>query len=362
MSSITMRYCEGSSDKVYACRIVPKEDGFVVNVEYGRYGGSLKVETKTSQPLALPEAEKIFNKLVREKKAKGYTESQDGKAYTGTELAGRDTGYRVQLLNPVVTDSELSGLINDPAWVMQEKYDAERRLLILDGCEVTGSNRKGLAVPLALEVVELVQSEIPVFGLTILDVEDFGTTVAPFDILFDGGVDIRHLPYAKRLEHLERLVRNIPQMPTLKNYYSAADKKAELEALRARGAEGVVFKRLDAEYVPGRPASLGDQRKYKFYESATCRVIEQNIGKRSVSFELMDQETGLWHMAGNCTIPPNFGVPAKGAIISVVYLYAYKGGSLYQPSYGGIRRDQDDSDCTIGQLKFKAEPGHALDS
>jgi len=39
----------------------------------------------------------------------------------------------------------------------------------------------------------------------------------------------------------------------------------------------------------------------------------------------------------------------------VRYLYAYPGGSLYQPVYLGKRDDIDADACIIRQLKFKAE-------
>jgi len=42
-------------------------------------------------------------------------------------------------------------------------------------------------------------------------------------------------------------------------------------------------------------------------------------------------------------------------VIEVKYLYAYKGGSLYQPSFISIRDDVLVSNCLISQLKYKSE-------
>jgi bifunctional non-homologous end joining protein LigD len=55
---------------------------------------------------------------------------------------------------------------------------------------------------------------------------------------------------------------------------------------------------------------------------------------------------------GNCTIPPNKEVPAAG-VVEIRYLYAYEGGSLYQPTYIGVRDDLIVADCLITQLKYK---------
>ena len=86
--------------------------------------------------------------------------------------------------------------------------------------------------------------------------------------------------------------------------------------------------------------------------------MEVNSGKRSVKIGLLDSVSGdLVKMisVGNVTIPPNYGIPAVGDIVEVEYLYAYKGGSIYQPVYRGKRTDVDISACILGQLKFKPE-------
>lgn len=55
----------------------------------------------------------------------------------------------------------------------------------------------------------------------------------------------------------------------------------------------------------------------------------------------------------NVTIPPNKQIPAADAVVEIRYLYAYPGGSLYQPVYLGVRDDITAEFCTLAQLKFK---------
>src|ERR1051326_3211157 len=74
---ITLYYREGSSDKVYQASIEPRGESFVVNFAFGRRDSTLQPGTKTSEPVDYDSAKKIYDRLVREKKAKGYTEGPD---------------------------------------------------------------------------------------------------------------------------------------------------------------------------------------------------------------------------------------------------------------------------------------------
>ena len=106
-----------------------------------------------------------------------------------------------------------------------------------------------------------------------------------------------------------------------------------------------------------RPASGGTQLKFKFVESASFIVAAIN-GKRSVALALFDE--GIQVPAGNVTIPPNHPIPQMGTVIEARYLYAHReSGSIYQPVYLGERSDIPAEDCTVDQLKYKAEPAGA---
>jgi len=75
---ITLYYRQGNSDKIYQASLDPKDGGFVVNFAFGRRGSTLQTGTKTSQPLDYAAARKIYDRLVGEKTAKGYTPGEDG--------------------------------------------------------------------------------------------------------------------------------------------------------------------------------------------------------------------------------------------------------------------------------------------
>ena len=98
---ITLYYREGSSDKVYQASIEPQGGGFVVNFAYGRRGTTLQTGTKTSSPVDYDSAKRAYDKLIREKMAKGYTEGPEGTPYQHTNKEDRVTGLMPQLLNPI---------------------------------------------------------------------------------------------------------------------------------------------------------------------------------------------------------------------------------------------------------------------
>jgi len=225
--------------------------------------------------------------------------------------------------------------------------------------EVTGINRKGLAIALPEPVVAAVKNLLD--DHLLLDGELIDDTYISFDLLKSQGSDIRGQSYLSRLTRMVWCLRalkagDLPCVPALRAAETFETPLAKLEAyfdLRRRKREGVVFKRISATYTVGRPASGGDQLKFKFTASASCIVTGVTKGKRSVSLALLDGKKLV--DVGKVTIPPNEEIPRKGSIIEVRYLYAHRGGSLYQPVFAGVRDDVARADCTIGQLKYKSE-------
>lgn len=353
--NINLYYREGSSDKLYHVQLEPVDGGFVVNFQYGRRGSTLQTGTKTPSPLPLDKAKTVYDKLVAEKKAKGYTEGTDGTPYTGTDKAGDVSGLVPQLLNPIDEDT-LQSLLDHPAFLMQEKKNGKRLMIRFTRGEVVGSNRKGLIVAIS-SAIEAGLKELVGGGVAVLDGEAIGDIFYIFDLLELDEEDLRPLGVEERWLRLQDLFGTreggvIRLVPMSRKPWHKRQWFAELEALRV---EGVVFKRWDAPYVPGRPASGGTQLKYKFVENATCLVTGVNGSKRSVGIEVIDRATGKSIRVGNVTIPANHDIPEPNRLVEVRYLYAYPGGSLYQPVYEGPREDKNAADY-LDTLKFLQEP------
>jgi bifunctional non-homologous end joining protein LigD len=347
--STTLYYREGSSDKVYQVSLEPIGDLFVVNFAFGRRGSTLNTGTKKSSPVDYGTGKAIYDKLVREKTAKGYTPGEDGTPYQHTDKEERATGILPQLLNPI-DENAVRRLVHDTEHCMQEKFDGRRVLLRKRNGEITGINRKGLEIGLPSSIIASA-GHLP--GDFILDGECVGDLLHVFDVLEQAGEDLRKVPYKRRLISLTNLLVNVRtvHLELVRTAFQPKEKARMLDQLRQANKEGVVFKHINAPYRPGRPNSGGTQLKHKFYATLSAVVAKVNP-QRSVEIRLLDKEG--WQPAGNVTIPANQKVPSVGAVLEIRYLYAFpESGSLYQPTCLGIRQDVDVRECLASQLKFK---------
>ena len=345
----SLYYREGSSDKEYHVRLEAKDHGFVVNIAYGRRGSTLSTGTKTHSPVYYDAALLIFERLVREKRAKGYTTGSAGTLYQHTEQAAQVSGLFPQLLNPI-EQAEVLQLISDPRWAMQEKLDGKRLILRKQDGRIEGINKKGLVVSVPATVIKTANE---LDGDFVLDGESIGDHLHAFDLLFLNGEDLRAKSYHHRYVLLLNLLASgLPKHIRIVGcFIDPLDKASWLHTFKRQKAEGIVFKQLSAPYTPGRPNSGGSQLKHKFVATLSAVVAKVNT-QRSVQLRLLNHEG--WQIVGNVSIPVNHSIPGVGAIVEVRYLYAYPDGSLFQPVYLGERSDVGVEECVVSQLQFKA--------
>jgi bifunctional non-homologous end joining protein LigD len=351
LENITLYYREGTSDKVYQCSIEPAGERFVVNFAYGRRNSTLNTGTKTNVPVDYDHARRIFDKLVKEKQAKGYAKGESGTPYQAPDTIERFTGILPQLLNSI-DEVEMNRLLQNPAFVMQQKFDGRRMLIRKQDPEFHGINKKGLLISLPETVAKDIQN-LP--GNFILDGECIGDVFHAFDLLTFNNKDLRPNPYHQRLTALMNLLASAQHrfIKYAMTAFTTWEKNRMHQELKAAKQEGVVFKRLNAPYTPDRPNSGGPQLKRKFYATASCVVAKINV-QRSVEVRLLGQDG--WLPCGNVTIPANHKIPGVGQVVEVRYLYAHKeSNALYQPVYQGLRDDVAVGECLLTQLKFKPE-------
>jgi len=362
--SIRLEFIEGSSCKEYRLSIEASGENYDVLAAWGRIGSTLQSGSKASG-VTLATAQKIYDKIVKEKTAKGYiadNAQEAGESNSGSNPSGigsnvvrnidqRDTGLHPQLLVPI-TEDEAEIYITDDRYGGQKKYDGKRLTIKKNGSTVIAANKKGLSVGFPDAIADAVRQSASSF---VVDGEAIGDHLYAFDLLELDGTDFRPLPYTQRFSQLLSLFgeTEADKVVVAKTAIGTFFKRKLMAELKAAHGEGIVFKLLDAPWSAGRPAKGGPAFKCKLYKTVSVIVLKINA-KRSVEVGVTDGDDIV--PVGNVTISPNKDVPPVNSFIEVRYLYAYKGGSLYQPTYLQDRTDElDKSDCSISQLIYKAE-------
>lgn len=345
---ISLYFNHGTSDKEYHVQLQRENDLYLVNFQYGRRGKKLSTGCKTKDAVTWDKANKIYEKLIKNKVSKGYTEGTSGQPFS-SQVTAEHSGMIPQLLNELKTQTELLKFIDDDQFYAQEKYDGERRIAQKNATTTIGINKKGLIVSLHKEIAN------SLLDLCIVDAEQVGDHLYVFDVRSRNDITVENEAYEKRLAILSDLSFG-PNISVINTATTKEEKQALLTDLQATHKEGIIFKRKDHQYKEGRPHSGGDVFKYKFYKTATVQVSAHTVGKRSVQMSM--QSNDQKRVVGKVTIPSNKEIPKVGSFIEVRYLYAYQGGALYQPTYLGERSDQDDTDINDDQLIFKSVSQH----
>ena len=217
--SISLFYTAGGSDKVYEAGIEDVGAGFAVNFRFGRRGSNLAAGTKTRQPVPLEDAEKIFARLIAEKRAKGYTEDAGGKPFGGDadKLADVLPHPRKEIVS-LITMRNFSGA----DFLRQRKYDGELSKLPIGG---------------AVVLAEFMRKPISGHHYTAADREMFarwpGGWWAALTVAEWQGENVLNESTALRWSHLQGLQRAFTPDILL------ADVVSDVQAVMDAGAEGV---------------------------------------------------------------------------------------------------------------------------
>ncbi|WP_280234875.1 ATP-dependent DNA ligase [Nocardia cyriacigeorgica] len=197
-------------------------------------------------------------------------------------IAERSTADLPRGLSPMLaTSGEVTGL--DPnEWVFETKWDGYRLIVEFDHGTATLRSRAGNIVTdrypkiaaLAAELSEhrvVLDGEAVVFdadgiaNLALLQADTRRADLVAFDLLYLDGTSLLRKRYSDRRQVLEALAAAVPALsvpPQLPG--TGAD---ALEASRAEGTEGVVAKRRDSVYLPGkRGHSWVKQRNWRTQE------------------------------------------------------------------------------------------------
>src|ERR1700687_1114518 len=135
--------------------------------------------------------------------------------------------------------------------------------LVLDG-EIVVAAKNGLDVGALQQRIHPADSRVRMLS------EATPAWFIPFDILAEGGADLRKEPLGERRKHLEKLLKGV-KPPIFLTPHTRDHKTAEswFERFEGAGLDGVIAKSWTGAYVPGKRLWV----KIKHQRTADCVVI-----------------------------------------------------------------------------------------
>ena len=239
--------------------------------------------------------------LLEEKRNGGLTFRLDGERAQGVwtlvpaHLDGKEQNWLLLRKDAPANGSDLrpqlasltERLPEGAEWLFEPKWDGYRAIVELDGGEATLTSRNGKDLTerfreVARNVARAVRTPSAVLDGEVCALDENGTArfealqsgsgplvLMAFDLLELDGEPIYERPLRERRELLEGLldpaVRGVRLSPAFE------DGQALLEAARSQGLEGVVAKRADLPYRPGRRTP--EWRKLKLRDEEDFPIV-----------------------------------------------------------------------------------------
>jgi len=357
---VELYFQQGSSDKVYHLQLEGGQEQWSVNAQWGRRGSALQSDTKVNS-VAYAEAKRVYDRILREKTGKGYriaqaTTNGDAPIAIGLPSVKEDSGHAPELLT-TIEEPEALQLVKDESWWFQQKFDGRRLAVQKTDDQYSGINKLGQFIPIDSRLTKSLESvQAQEF---LVDGEITDSRFYLWDILSINGDDLRIQPYEIRYARLGLVFRGVDEtLRVCETAMTPQTKRAFVKTMHDTRAEGFVCKNLNAAYAGGR---AGQHFKCKFVTTASFIVGPKPAsraadGHRSIALYLVQGERQRF--MGTVGVPERYALPRDGQVVEVRYLYCHPGvdGKLIQAKYfGQVRDDVARGDCTVSQLKLKAD-------
>lgn len=365
--SVELYFQQGSSDKVYHLQLESVEEQWSVNAQWGRRGSALQSDTKVSS-VAYAEAKRVYDRIIREKTGKGYriaqaTTNGNTPISVGLPSLKEHSGHAPELLTPI-EEPEALHLVQDASWWFQQKFDGRRLAVQKTDGQFSGINKLGQLIPIDSRLTQSLESvQAQAF---LVDGEITDSRFHLWDLLNINGTDLRIQPYEIRYARLGLVFRGVDEtLRVCETAMTPKAKRAFVKAMHESHAEGFVCKNRNAAYAGGR---AGQHFKCKFVTTSSFIVGPKPApkaadGHRSIGLYLLE-ETRQRFM-GTVGVPERYSLPRDGQVVEIRYLYCHPGadGKLIQAKYfGQIRDDVARGDCSVKQLKLKADESDPTES
>jgi len=247
--------------------------------------------------------------------------------------------------------TSLEAFIKDDSWVMEQKLDGNRILLMSPGMDMPGNaiTRNGSIYSKKLPR-SVIDFRFPA-GEWALDGELVGDVFWVFDMPLTPTLLWADKPLFQRRAGLETFLGSVPNDFKLVPQAKTLDEKIKLASRALQdGFEGLMLKKANSPYRSG--GRTEEWLKLKFVSTADCIVTGvRTDGKDSVDLGLV--EDGDVVSVGRASLigKEKGGTIAMGDVLEVRYLYTGAGGRLYQPTILRKRDDKAMHECTTGQLR-----------
>jgi bifunctional non-homologous end joining protein LigD len=205
-------------------------------------------------------------------------------------------------------------------WLFEPKWDGYRAIVRVEGGEATLTSRNGNDLssrfrPVARAVAQAARTPSAVLDGEVCALDDAGRSsfsllqqgtgtlvLVLFDVLELDGEPLVDLPLAERRRRLEQAID--PSVPHVLVSAAFDDGEALLAAAREQGLEGIVAKREDSRYTPGRRSH--DWRKVKVTDRQELVIAGYTRGQGRRSDALGALVLGV-HEAGGLRWVGNVG-------------------------------------------------------
>jgi DNA ligase-1 len=200
-----------------------------------------------------------------------------------------DQGHRIARMYSR-TGEEISKSFPDLLQSLQFDGSIDGELLILRDTRVQSFN--------------VLQQRLNRKSVTPKLMQEFPAHLRAYDLLTDGSEDLRALPFEQRRTRLEAFVRrlddpriDVSKLVPFESWEGLAAARSDPASAGAgadaNAVEGIMLKRRDAPYVPGRPKGLWWKwKRDPFTVDAVLMYAQRGSGKRSSYYS--DYTFGVW--------------------------------------------------------------------
>jgi ATP-dependent DNA ligase len=248
-------------------------------------------------------------------------------------------------------------LLKSPEWLLQRKEDGVHMHAEIEAGTIRAIfARSNRALTLPPHVESSLLKMFPAGSAITGEVIPTQDRAVLFDLLRLEGIDLRPIPTERRYSALAEcwnITDPSKHVEVVECAITVPDKVKLYAQLRAEGAEGAIFKKRDAPYGQGRPATGGTMRRRKFRKRMDVILMRRRDDRRS--FEIYVYSDTALHNLGSVSAHTFYDQlqPGGVAIAECEYLYSGPppGYHLVQPTIVRLRNDKPAAECTLDQVQ-----------